>query len=59
VSLVSGSNFAADVIDTGGNLPQVSLTKKENLSPVSTTPAISKNLNDPNVIFRVLGEDDS
>jgi hypothetical protein len=36
--------LAAGVVDTGGKLP-----------PVSLTPAA----NDPNVIFRGLGEDDS
>jgi hypothetical protein len=28
--------FAAGVVDTGGNLPQVSFTPVANLSPVST-----------------------
>jgi hypothetical protein len=31
-------NFAADVVDTGSNLPPVSLTRAANLPPVSLTP---------------------
>ena len=64
------AKFAAGVVDTGGNLPPVSLTPAANLPPVSLTPVVhldlrisprifKKNRNDPNVIFRGLGEGDS
>jgi hypothetical protein len=60
----TGGKFAAGVVDTGGNLPPVSLT------PVSSTPVVHLDLrisprifekirNDPNVIIRGSGEDDS
>ncbi len=66
----TGGKFAAGVVDTGGNLPPVSLTPAANLPPVSLTPVVhldlrlsprifKKNRNDPNVIFRGLGEGDS
>ena len=66
----TGGKFAAGVVDTGGNLPPVSLTPAANLPPVSLTPVVhldlrisprifKKNWNDPNVIFRGLGEGDS
>ncbi len=45
--------FAAGVVDTGGNLPPVYLDLR--LSP----QIFEKNRNDPNVIIRGLGEDDS
>jgi hypothetical protein len=58
------------VVDTGGNLPPVSLTLVANLPPVSLTPVVhldlqisprilEKNRNYPNVIIRGLGEGDS
>ncbi len=58
------------VIDTGDNLPPVSLTPGANLAPVSLTPVAHLDLrisprifekipNDPNVIIRGLGEGDS
>jgi hypothetical protein len=64
------AKFAAVVVDTGGNLPPVSLTPVANLPPVSLTPVVHFDLrisprifekirNDPNVIFRGLGEGDS
>jgi hypothetical protein len=66
----TGGKFAAGVVDTGGNLPPVSLTPAANFPPVSLTPVVhldlrisprifKKNRNDPNVIFRGLGEGDS
>ncbi len=66
----TGGKFAAGVVDTGGNLPPVSLTSVANLPPVSLTPVVHLHLrisprifekiqNDPNVIFRGLGEGDS
>ena len=62
----TGGKFAAGVVDTGGNLPPVSLTPAANLPPVSLTPVVHLDLrispriqNDPNVIFRGLGKDDS
>jgi hypothetical protein len=36
----TGGKFAAGVIDTGRNLPMVSLTPVANTPPVSTTPAV-------------------
>jgi hypothetical protein len=64
------AKFAADVVDTAGNLPPVSLTPVANLPPVSLTPVVHLDLrispqifekiwNDPNVIIRGLGEGDS
>jgi hypothetical protein len=64
----TGGKFA--VVDTGGNLPPVSLTLVANLPPVSLTPVVHFDLrisprifekirNDPNVIVRDLGEGDS
>jgi hypothetical protein len=55
------AKFAASVVDTGGNLPQVLLTSVANLPPVSLTPVVhlEKIRNDPNVIIRGLGEGDS
>ncbi len=35
----TSDKFATGVVDTGGNLPMVSLTRVENLPPVSTTLA--------------------
>ncbi len=66
----TGGKFAAGVADTGGNLPLVSLTPVANLPPLSLTPVVNLDLrisprifekirNDPNVIFRGLGEGDS
>jgi hypothetical protein len=67
--------FAANVVDTSGNLPLASLTPVANLPPVSTRPAelvakftsgmkvapriFEKIRKDPSVIFRGFGEDDS
>ncbi len=42
--LVTGNKFIADVVVTGDNCSQVSLTPERNLSPVSTTPALTENL---------------
>ncbi len=66
----TGGKFAAGVVDTGGNLPPVLLTPAANLPPVSLTPVVHLNLrisprifekirNDPNFIFRGLGQGDS
>ncbi len=64
------AKFAAGDVDTGGNLPPVSLTPVANLPPVLLTPVVHLDLeislrifekirNDPYVIIRGLGEDDS
>ncbi len=54
----TGGNFAAGVIDTGGKLAQVSLTQVH--LDLRVSPRIFKKIrNDPNVIFRGLGEGDS
>jgi hypothetical protein len=37
--IYTGGEFAADVVDTSGNLPLVSLTPVANLAPASTTLA--------------------
>jgi hypothetical protein len=66
----TGGKFAAGVVDTGGNLPPVSLTPVANLPLVSLTPVVHLDLRispqifdkirkDPTVIFRGLGEGDS
>jgi hypothetical protein len=66
----TGGKFAAGVVDTGSNCPPVSLTPVANLPPVSLTPVVHLDLrisrrifekirNDPNVIFRGLGEGES
>ncbi len=57
----TGGKFAAGVVDTGGNLPPVSLTPVENLHlDLRISPQIFEKIrNDPNVIFRGLGEGDS
>ncbi len=66
----TGGKFAARVVDTGGNFPPVLLTPVANLPPVSLTPVVHIDLrisprifekiqNDPNDIFRGLGEGDS
>ncbi len=71
----TGGKFAAGVVDTGGNLLFVVVDTGVvdtggNLPPVSLTPVVhldlrisprifEKNLNDPNVIIRGLGEGDS
>ncbi len=65
----TGGKFAAGVVDTGGNLPPVSLTPVANL-PTESSPVVHLDLrisprifgkiqNDPNVVFRGLGEGDS
>jgi hypothetical protein len=41
--LVTGNKFIAGVVVTGDNCSPVSLTLVRNLSPVSTTPAITEN----------------
>jgi hypothetical protein len=38
----NGCKFAASAVDTGGNLPSVSLTSVANLPPLSTTPAVQE-----------------
>jgi hypothetical protein len=66
------AKFAAGVVDTGGNLPPVSLTPVANFAPVLLTtvvhldlrlrisPRIFKKIRfDPKVIIRGLGEGDS
>ncbi len=67
----TGGKFAVGVVDTGGNLPPVSLKPvAKNLPPVSLTPVVHLDLriyprifekirNDPKVIIRGLGEGDS
>jgi hypothetical protein len=70
----TGGKFAVGVVNSGRNLPPVSLTPAANLSPVLLTPVanlppmsttqylleFSKNLkySNPNVIFRGSGEGD-
>jgi hypothetical protein len=64
------AKFATGVVDTGGNLPPVSLTQMANLPPVSLIPVVhlglrisprifEKILNGPNVILWGWGETDS
>jgi hypothetical protein len=55
----TGGKFAAGVVDTGGNLPPVSLTPVVHLDLRISPRIFKKNRNDPNVIFRGLGEGDS
>jgi hypothetical protein len=66
----TGGNLPPASLTPAANLPQVSLTPVANLPPVSLTPVVhldlrisprifEKILNDPNVIFRGLGEGDS
>ncbi len=50
----TGGKFAAGIIDTGGNLPPV-VHLDLRISP----RILEKIRNDPNVIFRGLGEGDS
>ena len=50
--------FAASVVDTGGNLPPVSLTPVVHLD-LRSLQIFEKIRNDPNVIIRGLGKDDS
>jgi hypothetical protein len=70
VEFIPVEKFATGVVDTGGNLPPLSLTPMANLPPVSLTPMVhlylrisprifKKNRNDSNVIIRGLGEGDS
>jgi hypothetical protein len=37
-TVYTGGKFADGVVDTGGNLPQASLTPVENLQPLLLTP---------------------
>jgi hypothetical protein len=64
------AKFSAGVVDTGGNLPPVSLIPAAILPPVSLTPVVNlelrisprifeKNRNGPSGIVRGLGETDS
>jgi hypothetical protein len=54
----TGGNFDTSVIDTGGKLAQASLTPVH--LDLRVSPRIFEKIrNDPNVIFRALGEGDS
>ncbi len=55
----TGGKFAAGVVDTGSNLPLVSLTPVVHLDLRISPQIFGKIRNDPNVIIRGLGEDDS
>jgi hypothetical protein len=55
----TGGKFAAGVVDTGGNLPPVSLTPVVHLDLRIYPRIFEKVRNDPNVIIRGLGEGDS
>jgi hypothetical protein len=55
----TGGKFAAGVVNTGGNLPPVSLTPVVHLDLRISPRSFEKSRNDPNVIFRGLGEGDS
>jgi hypothetical protein len=55
----TGGKFAAGVVDTGGNLPPVSLTSVVHLDLRIYPRIFEKVRNDPNVIIRGLGEGDS
>ncbi len=55
----TGGKFAASVVDTGGNLPPASLTPVVHLDLRISPRIFEKIWNDPNVIIRGLGEDDS
>ncbi len=57
--VVAGGKFAAGVVDTGGNLPTVSLTPVVNLDLRISPRIFEKIRNDRNLIFRGLGEGDS
>jgi hypothetical protein len=62
VSKIQGglvAKFAAGVVDTGGNLPQVSLTPVVHLDLRISPRIFEKIRNDHNVIIRGLGECDS
>jgi hypothetical protein len=53
------AKFAAGVVDTGGNLPPVSLTPVVHLDLRISPPIFEKIPNDPSFIIRGLGEGDS
>jgi hypothetical protein len=53
------AKFAAGVVDTGSNLPPVSLTPVVHLDLRISPRIFEKIRNDPNVMIRGLGEGDS
>jgi hypothetical protein len=55
----TGGKFTASVVDTGGKLPMVSLIPAVPLDLLISPQIFEQIQNDPRVIFRVLGEDDS
>jgi hypothetical protein len=55
----TGGKFAAGVVDTSGNFPPVLLIPVVHLHLQISLRIFEKNCNEPNVIFRGLGEDDS
>jgi hypothetical protein len=59
VSFDTAGKFATGVVDTGGNLPPVSLTPVVHLDLQISPRIFEKFRNDLNVIIRGLGEGDS